>query len=182
MYAERLAIRRACAFVAPIPSRYAPRIRLDYFQLTDNSEEADTSEMYEQPHEPEMHDENDDGDESGNVEPEHEGDDIDGIEDEDTTSRTSVTVLAMQESQCARPIVRFKTLRPHSVTGLNLPARSTWSVPRTGDPPVGPDPGIVPTMALPEGQDQRSIHIDGLRLLYESLKTLCGQNTLESRS
>ena len=89
---------------------------------------------------------------------------------------------AMRESQCARPIVRFKTVRPHAVSGPNLPVRSTWSVPRTGDPPVGPDLGIVPIMALPEGQDQRSIQIDGLRLLYESLKTLCGQNTLESRS
>ena len=89
---------------------------------------------------------------------------------------------AMRESQCARPIVRFKTVRPHAVSDLNLPARSTLSVPRTGDPPVGPDLSIVPTMALPEGQDQRSIQIDGLRLLYESLKTLCGQNRLESRS
>ena len=70
---------------------------------------------------------------------------------------------AMRESQCARPIVRFKTVRPHAVSDLNLPARSTLSVPRTGEPPAGPDLGIVTTMGLPEGQGQRSIQLEGLR-------------------
>ena len=89
---------------------------------------------------------------------------------------------AMRESQCARPIVRFKTVRPHAVSDLNLPARSTLSVPRTGEPPAGPDLRIVPTMGLPEGQGQRSIQLEGLRMLYESLQTLGDQNRLESRS
>ena len=89
---------------------------------------------------------------------------------------------AMRESQCARPIVRFKTVRPHAVSDLNLPARSTLSVPRTGEPPAGPDLGIVTTMGLPEGQGQRSIQLEGLRMLYESLQTLGDQNRLESRS
>ena len=91
---------------------------------------------------------------------------------------------AMRESQCARPIVRFKTVRPHAVSDLNLPARSTWSVPRTGEPPTGPDLGIVTTMGLPLpiGQGQRCIQLEGLRMLYESLQTLGDQNRLESRS
>ena len=76
----------------------------------------------------------------------------------------------------------YITVRPHAVSDLNLPARSTLSVPRTDEPPAGPDLRIVPTMGLPEGQGQRSIQLEGLRMLYESLQTLGDQNRLESRS
>ena len=54
---------------------------------------------------------------------------------------------------------------------LNARVQQTWCVPRTDKPPAGPHLGTVPTTSVPDGQGQRSIQVDGLRVPCVSLQT-----------
>ena len=89
---------------------------------------------------------------------------------------------ARRLSSCARPKVRYKTLRAHAVCEQHARVRQTWCVYRTDKPPAGPHLGIVLTTGLPDGQGERSIQIDGLRVPCEWLQAPGDQLGLASRS
>ena len=89
---------------------------------------------------------------------------------------------ARRLSPSARPKVRYKTLRAHAVCEQHARVRQRWCVPRTDKPPAGPHLGIVLTTGLPDGQGERSIQIDGLRVPCEWLQAPGDQLGLASRS
>ena len=71
---------------------------------------------------------------------------------------------ARRLSPCARPKVRYKSMRAHAASDLLACARQTCSVSRSDKLPVGPHLRTPVATSLPKGQAQRSIQIDGLRV------------------
>jgi len=81
-------------------------------------------------------------------------------------------------SPCARADLRCKSMPAQDYSELNARVRQTWCVPRTDKPPAGPHLGTEPTTGVPDGQGQRSIQIDGLRVPCVSLQTPGDQHGL----
>lgn len=71
---------------------------------------------------------------------------------------------ARRLSPCARPKVRYKSMRAHATSDLNACARQTCSVSRSDKLPAGPHLRTPVATSLPKGQAQRSIQIDGSRV------------------
>ena len=89
---------------------------------------------------------------------------------------------ARRLSPCVRADLRCKSMLARIATDLNERVRQTCPESRTGEPPAGPHLGTVLTTGLPDGQGQRSIQIDGLRVPCEWLQAPGDQHGLASRS
>ena len=85
-------------------------------------------------------------------------------------------------SPCARADLRCKSMPAQDYSELNARVRQTWCVPRTDKPQAGPHLGTEPTTGVPDGQGQRSIQVDGLRVPCVSLQTPGDQHRLVFRS
>ena len=89
---------------------------------------------------------------------------------------------ARRLSPCARPKVRYKSMRAHAASDLLACARQTCSVSRSDKLPVGPHLRTPVATSLPKGQAQRSIQIDGLRVPCVLLQSPGDQHGLVVRS
>ena len=97
--------------------------------------------------------------------------------------------MSVEAVRCARRLssseradLRCKSMLARIATDLNERVRQTCPASRTGEPPAGPHLGTVLTTGLPDGQGQRSIQIDGLRVPCEWLQAPGDQLGLGSRS
>jgi hypothetical protein len=89
---------------------------------------------------------------------------------------------ARRLSPCARPKVRYKSMRAHATSDLNACARQTCSVSRSDKLPAGPHLRTPVATSLPKGQAQRSIQIDGSRVPCVLLQSPGDQHGLVFRS